>query len=49
MQVGLHRNLRSLAWFDGVDMASFFPRMYNLAVPGDMQVRPQPLPSPHPL
>jgi hypothetical protein len=37
-KVGLARNLRSLEWFDKVDMNTFFPRMYNLANPWEMQV-----------
>lgn len=36
-KVGLARNLRSLEWFDKVDMNTFFPRMYNLANPWEMQ------------
>ena len=35
--MGLARNLRSLQWFDKVDMNTFFPRMYNLANPWEMQ------------
>ena len=37
-KVGLARNLRSLEWFDKVDINTFFPRMYNLANPWEMQV-----------
>ena len=36
-KVGLARNLRSLEWFDKIDMHTFFPRMYNLANPWEMQ------------
>ena len=36
-KVGLARNLRSLEWFDKIDMNTFFPRMYNLANPWEMQ------------
>ena len=35
--MGLARNLRSLEWFDKIDMNTFFPRMYNLANPWEMQ------------
>jgi len=36
-KVGLAKNLRSLQWLDNVDMHRFFPRMYNLANPWEMQ------------
>jgi hypothetical protein len=36
--VGLHRNLRSLEWFDDMDMDEFLPRMFNCANPWEMQV-----------
>mmetsp|Transcript_2139 Transcript_2139/g.6520 ORF Transcript_2139/g.6520 Transcript_2139/m.6520 type:complete len:964 (+) Transcript_2139:305-3196(+) len=36
-KVGLAKNLRSLQWLDKVDMNRFFPRMYNLANPWEMQ------------
>ncbi len=36
-KVGLARNLKSLQWFDNIDMNTFFPRMYNLANPWEMQ------------
>ena len=37
-KVGLHRNLRSLEWFDDMDMDEFLPRMFNCANPWEMQV-----------
>ena len=36
-KVGLHRNLRSLEWFDNGDMDEFLPRMFNCANPWEMQ------------
>jgi len=36
-KVGLARNLKSLEWFDKISMDTFFPRMYNLANPWEMQ------------
>ena len=36
-KVGLHRNLRSLEWFDQTDMDEFLPRMFNCANPWEMQ------------
>jgi len=36
-KVGLHRNLRSLEWFDAADMDEFLPRMFNCANPWEMQ------------
>jgi len=36
-KVGLNRNLKSLGWFDGVEVDGFFPRMYNLSNPWELQ------------
>ena len=34
----VYRNLRSLEWFDDMDMDEFLPRMFNCANPWEMQV-----------
>ncbi|CEM06450.1 unnamed protein product [Vitrella brassicaformis CCMP3155] len=36
-KIGLLRNLRSLIWFEDVDIDTFFPRCFDLSDPAEMQ------------